>query len=75
MLRRDGPRTLRPLQALSKAASSSSLTSGTGFIFNVGGDRVAIGFVVISPSSTSHEQNRNSPAVSGLDGPRLVGGR
>ena len=37
------------------------MTTGTGFIFNVGGDIVAIGLLDSSASSTSQLQKRKSP--------------
>jgi hypothetical protein len=61
MPRRGDRGTPLPAQAFSSAANSSSVTTGTGFTFNVGGDRVLIGLSGSSPSSTSHEQNLNRP--------------
>jgi hypothetical protein len=48
-----------PAHAFSSAANSSSVITGTGFIFKVVGDRVLIGF---SGSSSSSTRSRNGAA-------------
>jgi integrase len=50
-----------PLHACTSAASSVSVSTGTGLAWALGASSLAIGLAPISPSATSQPQNRCSP--------------
>lgn len=54
-------RKVLPSQALSSAASSLSVGTGTGLAWALGASSPAIGLASISSSATSQPQNRCSP--------------